>query len=95
MRSISDWLEDKLAEEPKETPKAPTVQRLFPYVSGLAIGLVLPRLVYDWHWRPVWAFLLIMAVSVVASYFVYGRVGPWWALALSLVGGVLFTTLVW
>jgi hypothetical protein len=36
-----------------------------------------------------------MAVSVVASYFVYGRVGPWWALALSLVGGVLFTVYVW
>jgi hypothetical protein len=93
MRSISDWLEDKLAEEPKEST-ASTAQKLFPYANGLLIALVL-TITTNLHVRPVWAYLLVLALSVVAGYFVYGRIGPWWALALPLVVWVLFTTLVW
>jgi hypothetical protein len=93
MRSISDWLEDKLAEEPKETPKAPTVQRVYPYVIGSLFGLVF-SVTNNLHIRPVWPYLVMMTLSVVVSYFVYGRIGPWWALVLAYVGGVLLTTLV-
>jgi hypothetical protein len=35
MRRFCDWLEDKLAEEPKETPEAPTMQRVFLWVLAI------------------------------------------------------------
>jgi hypothetical protein len=92
MRSFSAWLEDKLAEEPKEST-ASTAQKLFPYANGLIVALVL-TVTTNLHVRPVWPFLILVTLSVVASYFVYGRIGPWWALVLAYVGGVLLLTLI-
>jgi hypothetical protein len=68
---------------------------IFNSAAGFATALGLPVLIFGWHWRPVWAFLLLLALSVVASDFVFGRLAPWWALSLSLIGGVLFTVYVW
>jgi hypothetical protein len=93
MRSISDWLEDTLAAEPK--PKTPiTVQKVYPYVFGALSGVWLSLANSLLHWRPVWGFLVMMTCAVVGGYVVYGQIGPWWRVVLFYVGGVLLTTLV-
>jgi hypothetical protein len=87
-----DWR--KLAEPIPPTPEASTAQKAFPWVMGIVIGLLLPRLLYTWQWRPVWAYLFILALAVVAGYFVTGRIGSWRLLALLVVGGVLLMRLI-
>jgi hypothetical protein len=94
MRSISDWLEDKLAEEPKETPEAPTMQRVFLWVlavlsSVMVEGMLTPAL-QSTQWRmgawTVQGLQIAHALGMTVLFMALSLIGtypmrPWYIVA--------------
>lgn len=96
MRTLTDWLEDTLAAEPKPkvTEGAKVTQHwAFNCLYGIGLGFTASWL-QRWNWRPVDVFLTLAALSIVVNFAIYRTFPPprvWAILALVLIGGVLVT----
>jgi hypothetical protein len=95
LRSIAEWLEDTLAEEPRaQTPAEKTKDHIIQWGCGFGAGFAMPALINWLHWHPVWVFLLIVAPAAIAVHYAIGRMAKWWVYALTLTASTILLALL-